>query len=121
MFREAIESILGQTFTDFALVLVDDVSSDSTPAIALEYAARDRVCLTSRNTERLGLVGNSRQARSSSPEQRHPEAEYFAWTSDHDLWHPRWLQQLVDALDAHPDVVLDVSIEQAHRASGRDC
>ena len=31
-FREAIESILGQTFTDFALVLVDDVSSDATPA-----------------------------------------------------------------------------------------
>ena len=39
--REAIESILGQTFTDFALVLVDDVSSDATPEIAREYVERD--------------------------------------------------------------------------------
>jgi glycosyltransferase involved in cell wall biosynthesis len=103
--REALESILGQTFTDFALVLVDDVSSDATPEIAREYAARDPRVSYSRNAERLGLVGNSRRAFEIA-RQRHPEAEYFAWTSDHDLWHPRWLQQLVDALDAHQEVVL---------------
>jgi glycosyltransferase involved in cell wall biosynthesis len=103
--REAIESILGQTFSDFALVLVDDVSSDATPEIAREYTARDRRVTYSRNTGRLGLVGNSRRAFELA-RQRHPEAEYFAWTSDHDLWHPRWLQQLVDALDADRDVVL---------------
>ena len=40
-FREAIESILSQTFTDFALVLVDDCSTDETPAIAREYEALD--------------------------------------------------------------------------------
>jgi glycosyltransferase involved in cell wall biosynthesis len=103
--REAIESILAQTFTDFALVLVDDVSNDTTPEIAREYATRDRRVSYSRNTERLGLVENSRRAFEIARE-RHPEAEYFAWTSDHDLWHPRWLQLLVDALDANPDVVL---------------
>ena len=102
--REAIESILGQTFTDFALVLVDDVSSDATPEIAREYAERDARMSYVRNAERLGLVDNSRKAFAIARE-RHPEAEYFAWTSDHDLWHPRWLQQLVDALDADPDVL----------------
>jgi hypothetical protein len=50
-------------------------------------------------------VENSRRAFQIA-RQRHPEAEYFAWTSDHDLWHPRWLQRLVDALDANPKVVL---------------
>jgi glycosyltransferase involved in cell wall biosynthesis len=102
--REAIESILGQTFTDFALVLVDDVSSDATPEIAREYAARDARVSYVRNAERLGLVDNSRKAFAIAREQ-HPEAEYFAWTSDHDLWHPRWLQQLVDALDGNRDVL----------------
>jgi glycosyltransferase involved in cell wall biosynthesis len=103
-FREAIESILGQTFTDFALVLVDDVSNDATPEIAREYAGRDERVSYVRNAERLGLVDNSRKAFAIARE-RHPEADYFAWTSDHDLWHPRWLQQLVDALDADPDVL----------------
>ncbi len=103
--REAIESVLGQTFSDFALVLVDDVSSDGTTEIAREYMGRDRRVFYSRNAERLGLVENSRRAFEIA-RRRHPEAEYFAWTSDHDLWHPRWLQQLVDVLDAHRDVVL---------------
>jgi glycosyltransferase involved in cell wall biosynthesis len=104
-FREAIESILGQTFTDFALVLVDDASSDATAAIAREYAERDARVSYVRNEERLGLVDNSRKAFAIA-RQRYPEAEYFAWTSDHDLWHPRWLQQLVDVLDNNPDVLL---------------
>ena len=104
-FREAIESILGQTFTDFALVLVDDVSSDATPAIAQEYVERDPRVSYVRNEARLGLVDNSRKAFAIA-RQRHPEAEYFAWTSDHDLWHPRWLQQLVDALDGNRQVLL---------------
>ena len=45
--REAIESILGQTFSDFAFVLVDDVSSDTTPEIAREYVSGMRGCRTS--------------------------------------------------------------------------
>jgi glycosyltransferase involved in cell wall biosynthesis len=102
--REAIESMLGQTFTDFALVLVDDGSGDATPEIAREYAERDARVSYVRNAERLGLVDNSRQAFAIA-RARHPEAEYFAWTSDHDLWHPRWLQQLVDALDGNRDVL----------------
>ena len=104
-FPEAIESILNQTFTDFALVLVDDCSTDETAAIAQEYAALDSRVSYQRNTERLGLIGNSHRAFYAARE-RYPDAEYFAWASDHDLWHPRWLEQMVRALDAHPDVVL---------------
>ena len=104
-FPEAIESILSQTFTDFALVLVDDCSTDETAAIAREYEALDPRVSYQRNTERLGLIGNSHRAFYAAKE-RHPDAEYFAWASDHDLWHPRWLEQLVKTLDEHPDVVL---------------
>ena len=104
-FREAIESILAQTYTDFALVLVDDCSSDATPEIAREYAALDSRVTYVVNARRLGLVDNARRAFEVAREM-YPEAEYFAWASDHDLWHLRWLQQLVAALDEHPDVVL---------------
>jgi len=104
-FPQAIESILGQTFSDFAVVLVDDVSSDATPALAHAYAARDRRVSYYRNPERLGLIENSQRAFAIARE-RHPDADYFAWASDHDLWHPQWLERLVQTLDAHPDVLL---------------
>ncbi|MCM1292335.1 MAG: glycosyltransferase [Bacteroides sp.] len=39
--RECVDSILCQTMADFELIMVDDGSSDSSPAICDEYAARD--------------------------------------------------------------------------------
>jgi glycosyltransferase involved in cell wall biosynthesis len=116
-FREAIESVLNQTFTDFALVLVDDQSTDETPQIAREYEALDPRVWFCQNDDRLGLIDNSRKALALA-RQRHPDAEYFAWVSDHDLWHPRWLQALVDALDANPEVVLAYPLNRRIGASG---
>jgi glycosyltransferase involved in cell wall biosynthesis len=116
-FREAIESILGQTFTDFALVLVDDCSTDETPAIAREYVAIDGRVSYQLNEQRLGLVDNARRSFDLA-RARYPDAEYFAWASDHDLWHPRWLQELVDTLDRHPGVVLAYPLNRRIGPSG---
>lgn len=38
---KAIESVIGQTFKDWHLIVVDDGSTDATPAILEEYVARD--------------------------------------------------------------------------------
>src|SRR5690242_13375795 len=116
-FREALESILAQTYADFALVLVDDGSTDETPAIAREYEALDARVSYHVNPQRLGMVANSVRAFELARE-KYPDAEYFAWASDHDLWHPRWLQQLVEALDANPDVVLAYPLNRRIGAQG---
>ena len=39
--HQCVESILGQSFTDFEAILVDDGSPDSCPAICDEYAKKD--------------------------------------------------------------------------------
>lgn len=39
--HRCVDSILGQTFTDFELILVDDGSPDNCPAICDEYAQKD--------------------------------------------------------------------------------
>src|SRR5690606_19999067 len=98
-------------------VLVDDQSTDQTPAIAREYEALDPRVTYVRNPQRLGLVDNARRAFALARE-RYPAAEYFAWASDHDLWHPRWLQQLVETLDRHPEVVLAYPLNRRIGPSG---
>ena len=39
--RKCIDSILAQTFTDFECLLIDDGSTDGSPAICDEYALKD--------------------------------------------------------------------------------
>jgi hypothetical protein len=47
-----------------------------------------------------------------------PPGALFAWVSDHDRWHPRWLERLVAALDTDPAAVLAYPITQRITATG---
>lgn len=102
---EALESLLAQRYANFGVVLVDDCSTDATAEVALRYFERDRRVRFVRNAERLGMIGNWKRAFELSL-HLFPGAEYFAWASDHDVWHPRWLEALMAELDASPDCVL---------------
>ena len=103
--REALESILSQTYTAFVVVAVDDCSCDDSARIVNEYAAFDERIVLTRNDRRLGITENWRSlVRLASA--KFTNVEYFAWASDHDVWHPRWLAALVSELDACPAAVL---------------
>jgi len=102
---QSLESILGQTRTDFALVIVDAGPTVETETVLTRYLQRDPRITYERTPTRLGMVKHWRRCLTRAREL-HPHSEYFAWVSDHDFWHPRWLERLVAELDAHPGVVL---------------
>jgi glycosyltransferase involved in cell wall biosynthesis len=114
--EEAIASLRAQTHRDFVLACSDDASTDGTPEILARHASEDPRMLIRRSATRLGLVQNwlsaFRLAREAAPSMR-----YFAWASDHDVWHPRWLERLLAELEEHPEAVLayplDVGIDAA--------
>jgi len=102
---EAIESLLSQTRSDLAIVVVDDASTDATAEICARYAQHDSRVSYARNDRQLGLSGNWQRAFELAVE-RHPSARYFAWASDHDVWGSRWLERLATGLDRHDEAVL---------------
>jgi len=100
-----LESLLSQTYHDFALLIVDDDPSQETAAIVEAYAREYPHVSYEANGRRLGMIGNWRKTFARA-RAKYPAAPYFAWVSDHDVWHARWLDEMVAALDANPRVVL---------------
>ena len=56
--REALDSLLAQTFTDFELIISDNASSDRTESICREYAERDARIIYFRQEENIGAAGD---------------------------------------------------------------
>jgi glycosyltransferase involved in cell wall biosynthesis len=100
-----LESLLSQTYRDFALLIVDDDPSPETAAIVETYAREYPRVSYEANASRLGMIGNWRKAFQAA-RKTYPTSPYFAWVSDHDVWHARFLDEMVSVLDAHPEVVL---------------
>ena len=116
---EALDSILAQTYGNFQLVMLDDGSSDDTERVAREYAARDGRIRYFRHAGRQGMVATWREAVEIAAREC-PSAGYFAWVSDHDRWHPAWLDTLTRELDARPRAVLAYPITRRITPEGDD-
>jgi glycosyltransferase involved in cell wall biosynthesis len=98
--REAIESILAQTYEDLELVVADNASSDHTEEIARSYAADDSRVLYHRHPRNAGAAQNYnfvfRQAR----------GELFKWAAHDDALAATLVERCVAALDSTPGAVL---------------
>ena len=96
--REAIESILGQTFGDFELLIVNDGSTDGTPAILDSY--QDPRVRVIHNEHNLGL------SRSLNKGFAHARGRYIARMDADDISERDRLEQQVAFLMRHPEVVV---------------
>ena len=98
---EAVSSILAQTYRDFQLLVVDDSTEPGPQAIIKQFAFRDNRISYVKNTSRKGMVENWKTCF-----QQAGNPDYFAWVSDHDVWHPEWLASMIMAMNANPKTIL---------------
>jgi len=96
--REAMDSILAQTFTDFEFLIIDDGSADASVEIIRSYA-----------DHRIRLVQNERNLRLAATLNRGlnlARGEYVARMDADDISLPPRLARQVAFLDAQPDIGL---------------
>lgn len=60
--REAVESVLNQSVSDFEFLIVDDASTDNTPAILSDYQRQDSRIRVLRNEANLGPYPSANRA-----------------------------------------------------------
>jgi glycosyltransferase involved in cell wall biosynthesis len=97
----AVRSIIGQGFSDWKLLLIDDGSADSSPAIAQRY--RDsRIAVLSDGVNR-GISARLNQAVAMT------EGRYFCRMDADDIAFPDRLARQVAFLEHHPQVDLAAS------------
>ena len=96
----AVESVLGQTFRDFTLVITDNASTDGTQHICEEFARKDSRIKYHRNQTNIGGPANFNLAYTLATE------EYFKWMAHDDVIAPRFLEKCVSALEEDKSAVL---------------
>jgi glycosyltransferase involved in cell wall biosynthesis len=97
---QALDSLLGQTFGDFELIISDNASTDATEAICKSYGARDGRIRYYRNDENIGLQANTQKVLDLAT------APLFMWACHDDTWDLTYLDKMVDKLDRDESLVL---------------
>lgn len=86
--REALNSLLAQTFADFELIISDNASTDSTQSICEEYERRDPRIRYVRQSKNNGALANFQFVLDQA------QGEYFMWAAADDLWDKHWIEKV---------------------------
>lgn len=98
--ESTMESLLGQEFSDFELIVADNASDDAT---------RDIVARIARSDGRVRYIGSDRNRGAAWNFSRLPalaNGKYFRWTACDDTYGPQHLQKCVQVLERDPSVSL---------------
>lgn len=109
--ERAVESIRAQTFADWDLWIVDDGSTDDTPAVARSLAQRDsRVRVL--HQEKAG------EARARNWGMKEATGTWIAVQDSDDSWHPERLERQLAFVETHPSVGVVASYGYRVSAAG---
>jgi cellulose synthase/poly-beta-1,6-N-acetylglucosamine synthase-like glycosyltransferase len=108
-----LESLTGQEYPSFEIIISDNASTDATPEICERFARAD------------GRIRYVRHARNGGGAWNHNHVvslaagEYFKWCGADDHCHPWFLHACVAALEADPAAVLAYPQSVVIDAAGR--
>ncbi|MGL4208202.1 MAG: glycosyltransferase family 2 protein [Candidatus Adiutrix sp.] len=101
--QRQLDSIIGQTYTDFWLFLNDNGSTDGTESICRSYLGDSRV-IYHRSPVNLGFGANFGKGFNQCL-----DSEFMIYASSNDFWEPTYLEKCVKALDDNPKAPLAYS------------
>lgn len=89
--RAAIESVLAQTYRKFELVICDDASDDDSVAAVEAYMRDPRIVLLRQPGRQGAAAARNRCLQAAT-------GDLVAYLDSDNLWHPRYLELMVEAL-----------------------
>jgi hypothetical protein len=98
--RQAIESVLGQTYENLEVIISDNASTDNTERLCQEYAARDKRVQYYHNPVNLGVIANFRRVFELS------SGDYFMWAAADDVRPTIAVEDCVAALQRNSAAVM---------------
>jgi glycosyltransferase involved in cell wall biosynthesis len=96
--QRAIDSLLAQTWTDFAVLISDNGSTDRTAEIGREAAAGDTRFHYHRHPRNIGGADNFNFIRVAS------DSPFIMWFGAHDHIAPSFLERHLEVMQANPAV-----------------
>lgn len=100
----AIDSILGQTFSNFVLVISDNCSTDETSEICRRYARTDARVIFYEQPTNLGAQANFKFVFDQA------STEYFVWAAADDVRSSNYLKNSVEVLELDSNAAISGGI-----------
>ena len=98
--RQALDTLLSQSYQDIEIIVCDNASTDRTPEIIQEYMKTHANIKYYREDTNKGSLHNYIKAFQLS------NSKYFMWAGGHDLWSSNLIKETVEQLESHPDAAI---------------
>ena len=90
-----MDSVLAQTYGEWEMIIVDDLSTDNSPSIIETYAQKDSRIKLIRSEQKSGASGSRNRAIEAS------QGQYIAFLDADDLWIPEKLEKQIMFMEKH--------------------
>lgn len=98
---QTIKSVLGQSYTDFEVIIVDDGSTDAGVSVIKNYTSDSRLRIIHQQNRGVSVARNTGIQEA--------KGDYIAFLDGDDEWLPEYLQKVIEATEKYPDAGLILS------------